>query len=86
MTPKLCSANLDFPERNFYKKICVDGGFMVQMASPLRAVEGPEKLKKKVNMTSSGNCLFHAFGEETQLNRLSSFIRNHVTSPTLSIA
>jgi hypothetical protein len=45
---------------------------MVQVAIPVRAV-GVRKNKKKVNMRSSGNCIFHVYGEQTPLNRLLSF-------------
>jgi hypothetical protein len=44
---------------------------MVQVAIPVLAV-GFRKNKEKVNI--SGNCIFPAYGEQTSLNRLLSFL------------
>jgi hypothetical protein len=54
---------------------------MVQVAFPVRAV-GFRK-NRKIEINTSGNCIFHAYGEQTPLNRLVSFLAHHVTSPTL---
>jgi hypothetical protein len=43
---------------------------MVQVDVAVRAV-GLPKNKKRVN--TSGNCIFHVYGEQTPLNRLLSF-------------
>jgi hypothetical protein len=80
MTPKIFFANFVTPKRQFLEKICVDCGFMVQVAIPLWAV-GVRK-KKEVKMRSSGNCIFHVYGEEAPLNRLLSFFAHRVISPT----
>jgi hypothetical protein len=34
-------------------------------------------------MRSLGNCIFHAYGEQTPLNRLLFFFAHHVTSPII---
>jgi hypothetical protein len=41
------------------------------------------KIKEKVN--TSGNCIFHVYGEQTSLNRLLSFLAHHVTPPMISM-
>jgi hypothetical protein len=56
---------------------------MVQVAIPVRAVDLPKNKQKEVN--TSGNCIFHVYGEQTPLNRLLSFLAHRVTSLTLSI-
>jgi hypothetical protein len=53
---------------------------MVQMAIAVRAVGVRKNKKKKVN--TSGNCIFHVYGEQTPLNRLLSFFAHRVISPT----
>jgi hypothetical protein len=36
-------------------------------------------------VNTCGNCIFHVYGEQIQLNRLLSMLAHRVTSPTLSI-
>jgi hypothetical protein len=44
---------------------------MVQVSSPVRAVGFRKNEQRKAN--TSGNCIFHVYGEQTPLNRLLSF-------------
>jgi hypothetical protein len=37
---------------------------------------------KKIKVNTSGNCIFHAYGEQTPQNRLLSVFAHHVTLPT----
>jgi hypothetical protein len=53
---------------------------MVQVDIPVRIV-GVQKNKKKnkVNMRSSGNCIFHSYGEQTRLDRVLGYHFLHIT-------
>jgi hypothetical protein len=41
------------------------------------------KKKKKKKVNTSGNCIFHVYGEQTPLNRWLSFFAHRVTSPMI---
>jgi hypothetical protein len=67
-------ANLETPKGTSLRKSASIEALWSRWLFPFGAV-GVRKNKEKVN--TSGNCIFHAYGEQTPLNRLLSFL--HIT-------